>query len=106
MAPIWRACLGGGGRSSMAGAEEEGVAVATLALRQVRKSFGPTQVVHGIDLDVADGEFVVLIGPSGCGKSTILRMVAGLEPVSGGQILIDGAVVNEREPGSRDVAMV
>jgi len=80
--------------------------VATLALRAVRKSFGDTAVVHGIDLDVADGEFVVLIGPSGCGKSTILRMVAGLEDVTSGQILIDAAVVNEREPGQRDVAMV
>ena len=80
--------------------------MATLALRAVRKSFGDTAVVHGIDLDVADGEFVVLIGPSGCGKSTILRMVAGLEDVTSGQILIDAAVVNEREPGQRDVAMV
>jgi ABC-type sugar transport system ATPase subunit len=80
--------------------------VATLALRRLRKAFGTTEVVRGIDLDIADGEFVVLVGPSGCGKSTILRMVAGLEEASGGEILIDGAVVNERDPKDRDIAMV
>jgi len=90
----------------MAGRIDRGDQVATLALRAVRKLFGETVAVQGFDLEVADGEFVVLIGPSGCGKSTILRMVAGLEQVSSGQILIDGTVVNEREPGQRDVAMV
>ena len=80
--------------------------MATLALRQVRKSFGTAEVVRGVDIDATDGEFVVLIGPSGCGKSTILRMVAGLEEATSGQIMIDGAVVNEREPRQRDVAMV
>ncbi|MGH7056789.1 MAG: ABC transporter ATP-binding protein, partial [Acetobacteraceae bacterium] len=64
------------------------------------------EVVHGIDLEVAEGEFVVLVGPSGCGKSTILRMIAGLEEASDGEIRIDGAVVNEREPKDRDIAMV
>jgi len=80
--------------------------LATLALRRVRKAFGTVEVVQGIDLDVADGEFVVLIGPSGCGKSTILRMVAGLEEASSGEVLIDGAVVNERDSKDRDIAMV
>jgi ABC-type sugar transport system ATPase subunit len=80
--------------------------VATVELRGVRKRFGGTQVVHGVDLAIADGEFLVLVGPSGCGKSTILRMVAGLEEASDGQILIDGSVVNERDPKDRDVAMV
>jgi multiple sugar transport system ATP-binding protein len=80
--------------------------MATLSLRGLRKSFGPLEVVHGIDLEVADGEFVVLVGPSGCGKSTILRMIAGLEEASGGEVRIDDALVNEREPKDRDVAMV
>ncbi|MGH7067024.1 MAG: ABC transporter ATP-binding protein [Acetobacteraceae bacterium] len=80
--------------------------MATLSLRQLRKSYGPLEVVHGIDLEVADGEFVVLVGPSGCGKSTILRMIAGLEEVSDGEIRIADAVVNQREPKDRDIAMV
>ncbi len=80
--------------------------MATVELRDVRKRFGDVQVVHGVDLAIADGEFVVLVGPSGCGKSTILRIVAGLEEASEGQVLIDGAVVNERDPKDRDVAMV
>ncbi|WP_137178454.1 ABC transporter ATP-binding protein [Roseomonas sp. AR75] len=80
--------------------------MATVELRDVRKRFGDVQVVHGVDLAIADGEFIVLVGPSGCGKSTILRIVAGLEESSEGQVLIDGAVVNERDPKDRDVAMV
>ncbi len=80
--------------------------MATLSLRQLRKSYGPLEVVHGIDLEVAESEFVVLVGPSGCGKSTILRMIAGLEEVTDGEIRIDDAVVNEREPKDRDIAMV
>ncbi len=67
---------------------------------------GVVEAVRGIDLDVANDEFVVLVGPSGCGKSTILRMIAGLEAPSGGEIAIDGAIVNEREPKDRDIAMV
>jgi ABC-type sugar transport system ATPase subunit len=80
--------------------------VATVGLRRLRKAFGTVEVVHGVDLDIAEGEFVVLVGPSGCGKSTILRMVAGLEEVTSGEILIDGVVVNERDPKDRDIAMV
>jgi ABC-type sugar transport system ATPase subunit len=80
--------------------------LATLSLRRLTKRFGGVEAVRGIDLDVADHEFVVLVGPSGCGKSTILRMIAGLEAPSGGEIAIDGAVVNEREPKDRDIAMV
>ncbi|WP_270934877.1 ABC transporter ATP-binding protein [Falsiroseomonas oryzae] len=80
--------------------------MATVELRGVRKRFGDVQVVHGVDLGIAEGEFVVLVGPSGCGKSTILRIVAGLEEASDGDVLIDGAVVNERDPKDRDVAMV
>jgi len=80
--------------------------MATVELRGLRKAFGPLEVVHGIDLQVADGEFVVLVGPSGCGKSTILRMIAGLEELTSGEIRIGGRLVNEREPKDRDVAMV
>ena len=80
--------------------------MSTLALRAVRKSFGALEVVHGVDLDVADREFVVLVGPSGCGKSTILRMIAGLEEITSGTIAIDGRVVNELDPKDRDIAMV
>ena len=80
--------------------------MAGVALRQVRKSFGSTEVVHGVDVDIADGEFCVLVGPSGCGKSTLLRMIAGLENISGGEILIGGRVVNLVHPKERDIAMV
>ena len=80
--------------------------MAQLALRGVRKSFGETDVIHGVDLDVADGEFVVFVGPSGCGKSTLLRMIAGLEEVSAGEVAIGGARVNERSPSERGIAMV
>ena len=80
--------------------------MATLELQNVRKSFGSTEVIHGVDIQIADGEFVVIVGPSGCGKSTLLRMVAGLETVSSGEVLIDGENVNEKEPMDRDVAMV
>ncbi len=65
--------------------------MATIALRKIRKAYGTVEVVHGVDLDIAEGEFVVLVGPSGCGKSTILRMVAGLEEITRGEIMIDGA---------------
>ncbi|MFH5773232.1 ABC transporter ATP-binding protein [Paracoccus sp. NGMCC 1.201697] len=80
--------------------------MATIELRNLVKSYGKVDVIHGIDLQVADGEFVVFVGPSGCGKSTTLRMIAGLEEVSGGQILIGGDVVNELDPKSRNIAMV
>jgi ABC-type sugar transport system ATPase subunit len=80
--------------------------LATVSLRNVRKAFDAQEVIHGIDLEVADQEFVVLVGPSGCGKSTLLRMIAGLEAVSSGQIAIDDRVVNEVDPKDRDVAMV
>ncbi|MCP5371260.1 MAG: sn-glycerol-3-phosphate ABC transporter ATP-binding protein UgpC [Hyphomicrobiales bacterium] len=77
-----------------------------VSLRGVVKRFGDHQVVHGIDLEIAANEFVVLVGPSGCGKSTILRMIAGLEEISGGEIATDGRVVNELAPKDRDIAMV
>jgi ABC-type sugar transport system ATPase subunit len=80
--------------------------VAGLNLRGVCKSFGQTEVVHGVDLDIADHEFVVFVGPSGCGKSTLLRMIAGLEDITAGEIKIDGRIVNELDPKDRDVAMV
>jgi multiple sugar transport system ATP-binding protein len=80
--------------------------MASVALRQVRKSFGPTEVVRGVDVAIEDGEFCVLVGPSGCGKSTLLRMIAGLENISGGEIEIGGRVVNRVHPKERDIAMV
>jgi sn-glycerol 3-phosphate transport system ATP-binding protein len=80
--------------------------MAELSFRNVRKSYGDLEVVHGVSMDVKDGEFVVIVGPSGCGKSTLLRMVAGLEPITGGEIVIGGRVVNDLEPKDRDIAMV
>jgi multiple sugar transport system ATP-binding protein len=80
--------------------------VATVATRGVTKSYAKTQVIHGIDLDIEDGEFVVLIGPSGCGKSTLLRMIAGLVEVTSGDIVMDGERVNELSPRDRDISMV
>jgi len=80
--------------------------MATVTLTGLKKSFGPTDVIHGIDVDIADGEFIVIVGPSGCGKSTLLRMVAGLETVSAGEVLIGGALANDKEPMDRDIAMV
>jgi multiple sugar transport system ATP-binding protein len=80
--------------------------MATVTLRNLVKAYGKTQVLHGINLDVADGEFVVFVGPSGCGKSTTLRMIAGLEDVSGGEVMIGGKTVNHLEPKDRDIAMV
>ncbi|WP_315974447.1 ABC transporter ATP-binding protein [Devosia neptuniae] len=77
-----------------------------MALRQVRKSYGSTHVIHGIDLDVAAGEFVVFVGPSGCGKSTLLRMIAGLEEVTDGEISIGGRDVTDLDPSQRGIAMV
>src|SRR3954467_5360354 len=80
--------------------------MARLAFRDVKKSYAGLQVIHGVSMEVTDGEFVVIVGPSGCGKSTLLRMVAGLETVSSGEIVIGERVVNELEPTDRDIAMV
>jgi sn-glycerol 3-phosphate transport system ATP-binding protein len=81
--------------------------MAAVSLKDIRKSYtADLQVIHGVSMDIADGEFVVILGPSGCGKSTLLRMVAGLEAISGGEIAIGGRVVNELEPKDRDIAMV
>ncbi|MFD0916757.1 ABC transporter ATP-binding protein [Pseudahrensia aquimaris] len=80
--------------------------MATVELRDVKKRFGKTEVIHGVSVDINDGEFIVIVGPSGCGKSTLLRMVAGLESVSEGEVAINGARVNEMEPMERDIAMV
>ena len=80
--------------------------MASVTLSAVRKSFGSTAVVHGVDVSIADGEFCVLVGPSGCGKSTLLRMIAGLEEISGGEIRIGSRVVNRVPPKERDIAMV
>ncbi len=80
--------------------------MATVTLRNVKKSFGATDVIHGIDMDIEDGEFIVIVGPSGCGKSTLLRMVAGLETVTDGDVMIGGVPANDKEPMDRDIAMV
>jgi multiple sugar transport system ATP-binding protein len=80
--------------------------MAQVAITNVGKAFGPVKVLHDVSVDIADGQFVVLVGPSGCGKSTLLRMVAGLENVSGGTIAIGERVVNHLPPGKRDIAMV
>ena len=80
--------------------------MSTVAIRNVRKSYGAMPVIHGVSIDIPDGEFVALVGPSGCGKSTLLRMIAGLEDISGGEIAIGERVVNEVAPKDRDIAMV
>jgi multiple sugar transport system ATP-binding protein len=80
--------------------------LAPVAISDVRKAFGAVEVIHGVDIDIADGEFVVLVGPSGCGKSTLLRMIAGLENITAGVIRIDNRVVNHVPPKARDIAMV
>ena len=80
--------------------------MSSIKIENVTKSYGSLQVLHGIDLNIGDKEFVVLVGPSGCGKSTLLRMIAGLEEISGGTVSIDGARVNEVSPQKRDLAMV
>ena len=77
-----------------------------LTLRGITKRYGAVEVIHGIDLDIGSGEFVVFVGPSGCGKSTLLRMIAGLEAISGGEFCIDGQRVNEVPPAQREIAMV
>jgi len=80
--------------------------MASVAIRDVRKAFGATEVIHGVSVVIGDGEFVVLVGPSGCGKSTLLRMIAGLENITAGEIRIGERVVNNLPPKERDVAMV
>ena len=80
--------------------------MATVEIRNVRKAFGSVEVLHGVSVDMADGEFVVLVGPSGCGKSTLLRMLAGLENITAGEIAIGGKVVNAVPTKDRDIAMV
>ncbi|MGB7180875.1 MAG: sn-glycerol-3-phosphate ABC transporter ATP-binding protein UgpC [Burkholderiaceae bacterium] len=77
-----------------------------VSIRQVRKSYGKTEVIHGVDVEIRTGEFAVIVGPSGCGKSTLLRMIAGLEAIGAGEIAIGGKVVNDVEPKDRGVAMV
>jgi multiple sugar transport system ATP-binding protein len=80
--------------------------LASVTCSDVRKAFGTAQILHGVSIDIADREFVVLVGPSGCGKSTLLRMIAGLENITGGEIRIGERVVNQLPPKARDVAMV
>mgnify|MGYP003345768411 CR=1 FL=1 len=81
--------------------------MAAVELRQVHKSYdGVNRVIHGIDLEIRQGEFCVFVGPSGCGKSTLLRMIAGLEGITDGEVRIDGEVVNDKPPRLRDIAMV
>jgi sn-glycerol 3-phosphate transport system ATP-binding protein len=80
--------------------------MASVNLRGVRKSYDGVEVVHGVDCEIGDGEFIVVLGPSGCGKSTLLRMIAGLETITQGEVAIGGRVVNALEPKDRDIAMV
>jgi multiple sugar transport system ATP-binding protein len=80
--------------------------MAAVEIRDLVKNFGDTKILHGVSVDIADGEFAVLVGPSGCGKSTLLRMIAGLEEINGGTISIGGRVVNRMPPKERDIAMV
>jgi sn-glycerol 3-phosphate transport system ATP-binding protein len=80
--------------------------MASVSLRGIRKSYDGLEVIHGVDCEIRDGEFIVILGPSGCGKSTLLRMIAGLEAITGGEIAIGGRVVNRLEPKDRDIAMV
>jgi multiple sugar transport system ATP-binding protein len=80
--------------------------MSSVQIADVRKTYGAAQILHGVSVDIEDGEFVILVGPSGCGKSTLLRMIAGLESITGGQIRIGNRVVNDLEPKERDIAMV
>ncbi len=80
--------------------------MASVELRDIRKSYAALEVVHGVSLSIAEGEFIALVGPSGCGKSTLLRMIAGLEEISDGEVLIGGKVVNPLTPRERNIAMV
>src|SRR3990172_1630115 len=80
--------------------------MASVSIRNVEKYFGKNHVIRGVDIEIADGQFAVLVGPSGCGKSTLLRMIAGLEEIGSGEIAIGTTVVNRVQPKERDIAMV
>ena len=80
--------------------------MSSVSIRKVQKDYGPVSVIRGVDVEIDDGEFVILVGPSGCGKSTLLRMIAGLEDISDGEIRIGERVVNDVAPKERDIAMV
>jgi multiple sugar transport system ATP-binding protein len=80
--------------------------MASVSIRSATKRFGDVEILHGVDIEIADGSFTVLVGPSGCGKSTLLRMIAGLEQISGGEIRIADKMVNDVPPKQRDIAMV
>ena len=80
--------------------------MASVSIQSVSKKFGSVPVLHGVDIEIADGSFTVLVGPSGCGKSTLLRMIAGLEEINGGDIQIGDKRVNDLQPKERDIAMV
>ena len=80
--------------------------MAEVRIKDVVKGYGDVNVIHGVSVDIKDGEFVVLVGPSGCGKSTLLRMIAGLETITGGEMSIGARVVNDVPPKDRDIAMV
>src|SRR3954463_8927418 len=80
--------------------------MSSVTIQSVRKNFGEVPILHGVDIQIPDGSFSVLVGPSGCGKSTLLRMIAGLEHVTGGEIRIGDKVVNDLPPKARDIAMV
>ena len=79
--------------------------MANVKIHEIRKSYGTLEVIHGLNIDIKDGEFLALVGPSGCGKSTLLRMIAGLEPIDSGNIAIGERVVNNLPPSERDIAM-
>ncbi|MEP6823637.1 MAG: ATP-binding cassette domain-containing protein, partial [Ramlibacter sp.] len=80
--------------------------MASVTIQAVKKNFGEVPILHGVDIDIQDGSFTVLVGPSGCGKSTLLRMIAGLEQITDGEIRIGDRRVNELQPKARDIAMV
>src|SRR5258706_9931251 len=80
--------------------------MASVHIRNIHKHFGGTHVIRGVDVDIADGEFLGLVGPSGCGKSTLLRMIAGLEEVTAGSLLVNGRDITDAQPRERDIAMV
>ncbi len=80
--------------------------MASVSIRGAKKRFGDVEILHGVDIEIPDGSFTVLVGPSGCGKSTLLRMIAGLEHISGGDVLIGDTRVNDMQPKKRGIARV